>query len=228
MHYLTIFWKLLFAIVPPTEIWGGWACFFVSIFMIGILTTFIGDLASHFGCTIGLKDSVTAITFVALGTSLPGIIASLLYFLMRDFRRQFIHVKAFNFIKYYLLDTFASKTAAVNDKYADSSIGNVTGSNSVNVFLGLGLAWCLAAIANAIKGEPFRVPSGSLTFSVTIFCVFAFICIAVLMVRRIKSIGGELGGPTGPKYATAIFFMFLWLMYIILSSLESYCYIVGF
>ena len=33
-------------------------------------------------------------------------------------------------------DTFASKVAAVQDEYADSSIGNVTGSNGVNVFLG--------------------------------------------------------------------------------------------
>lgn len=31
-----------------------------------------GDLASHFGCTVGLKDSVTAVVFVALGTSVPG------------------------------------------------------------------------------------------------------------------------------------------------------------
>ncbi len=44
----------------------------VSIIMIGVLTAFIGDLASHFGCTIGLKDSVTAVVFVALGTSVPG------------------------------------------------------------------------------------------------------------------------------------------------------------
>lgn len=44
----------------------------VSIVMIGLLTAFIGDLASHFGCTIGLKDSVTAVVFVALGTSVPG------------------------------------------------------------------------------------------------------------------------------------------------------------
>lgn len=55
----------------------------------------------------------TAITFVALGTSMP--------------------------------DTFASKSAAVNEKWADSSIGNINGSNSVNVFLGLGLPWLLAA-----------------------------------------------------------------------------------
>jgi len=55
------------------DYFGGWACFTVSIIMIGVLTAVIGDLASHFGCTIGLKDSVTAISFVALGTSLPGI-----------------------------------------------------------------------------------------------------------------------------------------------------------
>lgn len=40
--------------------------------MIGLLTAFIGDLAAAFGCTVGLKDSVTALTLVAMGTSLPG------------------------------------------------------------------------------------------------------------------------------------------------------------
>uniref|UniRef100_A0A3B1J4A5 Sodium/calcium exchanger membrane region domain-containing protein n=1 Tax=Astyanax mexicanus TaxID=7994 RepID=A0A3B1J4A5_ASTMX len=72
MHFLTVFWKVLFAFVPPTDYWNGWACFVVSICMIGLLTAFIGDLASHFGCTVGLKDSVTAVVFVALGTSVPG------------------------------------------------------------------------------------------------------------------------------------------------------------
>ena len=72
MHFLTVFWKVLFAFVPPTEYWNGWACFFVSISLIGALTAVTGDLASHFGCTIGLKDSVTAVVFVALGTSVPG------------------------------------------------------------------------------------------------------------------------------------------------------------
>merc|ERR1719487_455584 len=32
------------------------------------------------------------------------------------------------------------------DPYADASIGNVTGSNSINVFMGIVLAWCFAAI----------------------------------------------------------------------------------
>merc|ERR1711959_307865 len=41
---------------------------------------------------------------------------------------------------------FASRTAAIQDPYADASIGNITGSNSVNVFLGLGLPWSIGAI----------------------------------------------------------------------------------
>ncbi|XP_009878300.1 PREDICTED: LOW QUALITY PROTEIN: sodium/calcium exchanger 2-like, partial [Charadrius vociferus] len=73
MHFLTVFWKVLFACVPPTDppYCNGCACFGVSILLIGILTALIGDLAAHFGCTVGLKDSVNAVVFVALGTSIP-------------------------------------------------------------------------------------------------------------------------------------------------------------
>lgn len=81
--------------------------------MIGLLTAVVGDLATIFGCLVGLEKEVTAITFVAMGTSLP--------------------------------DLFASKTAATAEKHADASVGNVTGSNSVNVFLGLGTPWVIAA-----------------------------------------------------------------------------------
>ncbi len=104
---------MLFAFVPPTAIAGGWLTFFVSLLFIAILTAIVGDVAAIFGCLVGLKDSITAISFVALGTSLP--------------------------------DTFASMIAAKNSKTADDAIGNVTGSNSVNVFLGLGLPWLVAA-----------------------------------------------------------------------------------
>lgn len=90
-----------------------------------------------FGCVIGLKPAVTAITFVALGTSLP--------------------------------DTFASKQAAQESKNADSAIGNVTGSNSVNVFLGLGLPWVIAIIYYESKNEHYNVPAGTLSFSVMLF-----------------------------------------------------------
>ncbi|XP_020350923.1 sodium/calcium exchanger 1 isoform X1 [Oncorhynchus kisutch] len=196
MHFLTVFWKVLFAFVPPTDYWNGWACFVVSICMIGLLTAFIGDLASHFGCTVGLKDSVTAVVFVALGTSVP--------------------------------DTFASKVAAIQDQYADASIGNVTGSNAVNVFLGIGVAWSIAAIYHNSKGNDFKVDPGSLAFSVTLFTIFAFICVGVLMYRRRPSIGGELGGPRTPKILTTMLFVSLWLLYILFSSLEAYCHFRAF
>ncbi|XP_035028604.1 sodium/calcium exchanger 1b isoform X1 [Hippoglossus stenolepis] len=196
MHFLTVFWKVLFAFVPPTDYWNGWACFVVSICMIGLLTGLIGDLASHFGCTVGLKDSVTAVVFVALGTSVP--------------------------------DTFASKVAAIQDQYADASIGNVTGSNAVNVFLGIGVAWSIAAIYHQSNGEEFRVDPGRLAFSVTLFTIFAFVAVGTLMYRRKPEIGGELGGPRTAKVLTTMLFVSLWLLYILFSSLEAYCHITGF
>ncbi|XP_056155969.1 LOW QUALITY PROTEIN: solute carrier family 8 member 4b [Lampris incognitus] len=197
MHFLTVFWKVLFAFVPPTEYWNGWACFIVSISLIGVLTAVTGDLASHFGCTVGLKDSVTAVVFVALGTSVP--------------------------------DTFASKVAAIQDQYADASIGNVTGSNAVNVFLGIGVAWTIAAVAWRSKGQPFRVDPGSLAFSVTLFSILAVVSVITLLYRRRASVaGGELGGPRTCKMLTSLMFVTLWLIYILLASLEAYCHIPSF
>lgn len=60
----------------------------------------------------------------------------------------------------FISDTFASKVAACQDKYADASVGNVTGSNAVNVFLGIGVAWSIAAIYHAYHGKPFLVEPG--------------------------------------------------------------------
>ncbi|KAK6051270.1 Calx-beta domain protein [Cooperia oncophora] len=105
-----------------------------------------GDLASIFGCMVGMKDAITAITLVALGTSLP--------------------------------DTFASKIAAENDDSADNAIGNVTGSNSVNVFLGLGLPWLIASIYWAAKGESFVVPAADLGFRYVIRKFFLLILVS--------------------------------------------------
>ena len=145
LHFMSIFWKVLFAVVPPTSYYGGWAAFWVAVMMIGLLTAVIGELAAIFGCSIGLEASITAITFVALGTSLP--------------------------------DTFASAQAATAEEYADAAIGNVTGSNAVNVFLGLGLPWMLSSIYWYLQGDSdefmsgtkgYYLPAGDLSFSVII------------------------------------------------------------
>merc|ERR1712241_359949 len=190
MHFLTLFWKIIFAFIPPAGIANGYPCFVISIAMIGICTAVIGDVAGHLGCFIFLKDSVNAIAFVALGTSVP--------------------------------DTFASKTAAIQDEYADNSVGNVTGSNAVNVFLGIGIAWSMAAIYWAAKGETFDVKVGSLGFSVTIFCVEALIAIMVLLLRRTPAVGGELGGPKAVKTVTSGLFVCLWVTYVGVSAMEAY------
>ncbi|XP_028967562.1 sodium/calcium exchanger 3 [Galendromus occidentalis] len=192
MHGLTFFWKVLFSFVPPPAYAGGWITFVVSLALIGLLTAIVGDLAGIFGCLVGLENTVTAITFVALGTSLP--------------------------------DLFASRTAARQEKYADNAIGNVTGSNSVNVFLGLGLPWFIAALYWWSKGEVFRVESGTLTFSVGIYCAVAVCCISLIFARRfLQPLGkAELGGPRPMALASAGFLLFLWLVYIVLSALKAY------
>merc|ERR1719174_196698 len=114
MHVISLPWKLVFALVPPVDYADGWVCFNIALVFIGGVTAIIGDMAALLGCCMGIPDAITAITFVALGTSLP--------------------------------DTFASKTAATQDPYADASVGNAMGSNSVNVFLGLGLPYTIGAI----------------------------------------------------------------------------------
>lgn len=76
MHFMSIGWKLFFAVIPPARMLKGWASFCVSLMLIGLVTAIIGEAASMFGCVMGLKPGVTAITFVALGTSLPDTFAS--------------------------------------------------------------------------------------------------------------------------------------------------------
>jgi len=194
MHFLTIGWKLFFSLIPPAHYYGGIPCFFISLAFIGFVTYIVGEFAGLFGCVLGIKPGVTAITFVALGTSLP--------------------------------DTFASMVAAQQEVYADAAVGNVTGSNSVNVFLGLGLPWVIAATyeAQSTRKNPdgtqvngkYYVPADSLGFSVVVFVICACTCVVTLLIRR-KVVKGELGGePTG-RIGSLIFLSSLWILYIVLS-----------
>jgi len=169
LHFATIGWKLFFAFIPPAHYGGGIPCFFIALAFIGFVTFIVGEFASLFGCVLGIKPGITAITFVALGTSLP--------------------------------DTFASMAAAKAEKYADSAIGNVTGSNSVNVFLGLGLPWVIASWYETRNNDDYYVPAGSLGFSVVVFVICALLCIITLLVRRCAC-GGELGGSAAGRAAS--------------------------
>ena len=73
---ICIGWKVLFATIPPSNMTKGLPCFIVALAYIGVITMFVGEVATILGCAIGLKASVTAITLVALGTSLPDTFAS--------------------------------------------------------------------------------------------------------------------------------------------------------
>ncbi|XP_024080848.1 sodium/calcium exchanger 2-like isoform X3 [Cimex lectularius] len=59
LHFASFFWKVLFALIPPPGILGGWLCFLVSLACIGMMTAMIGDLATIFGCLVGLEDTMT-------------------------------------------------------------------------------------------------------------------------------------------------------------------------
>ncbi|KAL9986334.1 hypothetical protein ACROYT_G000471 [Oculina patagonica] len=189
LHFLTFFWKVLFAFIPPRSCCGGWPAFVVSLLIIAGLTALVEQLGKLLGCVVGLKNSVSGITIIAIGTSLP--------------------------------DTFASRSAALQDIGADASIGNITGSNSVNVFLGLGLPWVISTCYHAVKKTKYIVYSGNLTFSVVVFSSFGLICIFTLIARRVI-FKGELGGPVTSKYMTGVFLVFLWCCYIVVSTLVAY------
>lgn len=202
-YFICLPWKLYGALfAPPPPYLGGWLCFMTCIFHIGFLTSIILDFAELFGCVADIKDGITAITFVALGTSMP--------------------------------DLFASKIAAVQDEWADASIVNVTGSNSVNVILGIGVPWTLAAIywkvqgatdewkaafpelVNDYPGGAFVVAGGDLPFAVLTFFVAALVCLMTIRIRRFKC-GGELGGPFKKKLLSSALLLSLWSIWVLLS-----------
>ena len=83
-----------------------------------------------------------------------------------------------------------------------------------------------AVIYNAFSQLTCSVDS--LAFNVTIFCCGAFVSIVVMMLRRLKCVGGELGGPKIIKYLTTGLLLSLWFAYISLACLEAYHVIEGF
>jgi len=186
-HIITMPWKVVIGSLPPVAFGGGWVCFFSTLGGIAVLTTIISDLAELFGCVVGIPDIVTAITFVALGTSMP--------------------------------DLFASLSAAKEDPSADASIVNVTGSNSVNVYLGLGVPWTVAAIYWELKGEDFVVESGNLAFSVGAFCYVCLLALGLLYLRR-KMLKAELGGSFFAKCSSSLSFILFWILWVCIVSWE--------
>ncbi|XP_027098871.1 magnesium/proton exchanger isoform X1 [Coffea arabica] len=118
-------------------------------------------------------------------------------------------------------DLVASKIAAERQITADSAIANITCSNSVNIYVGIGIPWLIDTIYNFIAyNEPLRIKNADgLSFSLLVFFCTSVGCIGVLVLRR-RTLGAELGGPKIWAWITSVYFMFLWLIFVVLSSLR--------
>merc|ERR1712242_387755 len=174
----------------------------------------------------GYVTFVISIAFIGACTAIIGDVAGHLGCFIN--LKDGVNAIAFVALGTSVPDTFASKTAAIEDETADNSVGNVTGSNAVNVFLGIGIAWTMAAIYHETgcgddpRGPYFFVPVGSLGFSVTVFCIEAGLAIAILFARRSAAVGGELGGPKLFKTISSSLFVFFWVFYVAISAMEAY------
>ena len=78
-------------------LYGGYPTFVISILMIGGVTAIIGDVAGHLGCFIYVKDTVNAIAFVALGTSVPGYYLLFFFLLFEQHLRCRLRFTFFRF-----------------------------------------------------------------------------------------------------------------------------------
>ncbi|XP_075490357.1 magnesium/proton exchanger isoform X2 [Primulina tabacum] len=118
-------------------------------------------------------------------------------------------------------DLVASKIAAERQLTADSAIANITCSNSVNIYVGIGVPWLINTLYNyfAYK-EPLRIENaGGLSFSLLMFFATSVGCIGVLIYRRL-TLGAELGGPRLWAWITSVYLILLWLIFVVLSSLR--------
>lgn len=94
-------------------------------------------------------------------------------------------------------------------------------SNSVNIYVGIGVPWLINTVYNYFAyREPLYIENAKgLSFSLLIFFATSVGCIVVLVLRRLI-IGAELGGPRLWAWLTSIYFMLLWVVFVVLSSLK--------
>ena len=194
MHYITFGFKVLFASCPPPGKAGGWPAFFVSLFYIGLLVLLINDLALIFGCLVGLKDEVSAFTFVTFGIFQIDLFAS--------------RIAAVN---------YPTADNSIGNVLAANAIGVFFGLGFP--WLIASVYW---EVVNPQVG--FLVPASGLSFQVLVYCIGAVIALTLLVIRRNFSAFGnaELGGDTCTKYLSSALLFMLWIIYFILASLRTY------
>jgi magnesium/proton exchanger len=91
----------------------------------------------------------------------------------------------------------------------------------VNIYVGIGVPWLINTAYNYfVYQEPLHIDNAAgLSFSLLVFFATSFACITVLVLRRII-IGAELGGPRLWAWITSVYFMILWVVFVVFSSLK--------
>ena len=102
--------------------------------------------------------------------------------------------------------------------YADHILVNVSGTNAVSVFLGVGLAWFLAATFHASRGTScgFYVEAEALGAASKLFTGLSVVAFVIILMRQLM-LGGALGGKQPWKKLTALLFFFFYFLYVLME-----------
>lgn len=116
--------------------------------------------------------------------------------------------------------TLVHYTAACNDLCQECDAVRA-GSNAVNVYLGLGIPWLIAAAYYRAQDEPYTVSSQGLAFALILYLAAAAVALTLLFLQR-RFGGGELGGAgRTQRYSFAAAMVGMWLVYIVLASYDA-------
>ena len=91
----------------------------------------------------------------------------------------------------------------------------------MNIYVGIGVPWLIDTLYNFIAyRKPLQIQNADgLSFSLLVFFATSFACIVVLVFRRV-TLGAELGGPRLWAWVTCAYFMLLWVIFVVVSSLK--------
>ncbi|RZF40302.1 hypothetical protein LSTR_LSTR013244 [Laodelphax striatellus] len=190
LHFLSFFWKVLFALIPPPGMFGGWLCFVVSLICIGGMTAFVGDIATRFGCLVHLDDTITAITLVALGAAMPDTLAS------HTVTRGELHADG---ALIHITGSIAVKVLmGIGLPWLLAASVHLVQGTQFEVQSGnLGFSVLMYSIASIVA-----------------------ISLLVVRRQSAACGKAELGGPRATAFASAALLIVLWLLYILFSVLQ--------
>ena len=115
---------------------------------------------------------------------------------------------------------FVSRLAILHDDDAQSALENMCGSNSVNVFLGLGVPWLIGSLYHKLapRGRgSYNIPPGSLSFAVALYCGVGGICVLFQLYRRFV-VRADFGGTSkAQSYIGAGALVTMWVVYTVVT-----------